>query len=901
MESKITIQTPKLRSSKNQKSMEKLRESVIRLASSRNSPLSSSQIDDRLRSIFASSPPLRTPIHPSYSEMIIGAIGELSERGGSKVESISRAIESKYNDLPFAHPRLLSHHLGKMLETGEIVCDGKLRYGLVKCSPNPNLVDSSRKESKKGKKKSRGRGGKAKNGELQLVVRDEMIALPESNSTSMYQNECKEPRIDGNGVQERLENECLGGRDVNVPILGAAGDDGHGSSQLKLATVNGEEHLESVCGDGLCAVSPGLQFLPVIKIAPLHGNLEKHIVSFSPPEQHDEQGMTPRSMPSIGGDYGYVHGQFGVQERLVKDQVMTSVVDAKTLFSQLQRMFVIETLQKFANEPNRTLPVTEQCGELGFVAKEPTRMVIGKDNGCVVSPQLHLQNPNRQNEHHEQGRSNGILGHEQPDTNVSSTGADGNTSAVLPQLQMTSESLQKSLSERNELLREPCGEPELAVKQQNNGYTVSPQLQLSSMVEMQSLQQLNKKNEPLRRVKSMARQVPQQHREQEIAVLVCDQATSVSRMEQLPFPTMQDESPSQLQGDKKKGRRGRPKKNQNPGDLELKESLVEVQTITTIGDGNSLVQSGNGLNEERQVVQQKRKDGRGRPRKRPYVEQQEEQRLVLKDYIITAKRIGGSFDNVLMVSPVISSATKAASLHGRGRPKKMKPEFELRVEKLCEASPLQKKKNGRGRPRKKPEFALQSELDPLLKIKDGRGRSKKKKPNFEQEGERQLESQDGKLINLIDENGVTYPPLIDPKPKRGRGRPRKNKDSTELLQEQQQPPRHRPGRPPGKRKEMESSNADVHNDENRLKLMNEANGDSIATEVVPSLEQEKLDCEMVKEHSMAPPLKTVSKATLKRLQQPQLPKRQLRPRLNQDQPLLNSETSQAENTKSRLL
>ncbi|KAK9106112.1 hypothetical protein Scep_022956 [Stephania cephalantha] len=818
--------------------------------------------------------------------MIIGAIGELSERGGSKAESISMVIESKYDDLPFAHPRLLSHHLGKMVERGEIVCDGKLRYGFVKCSPNPNLVEESRQQSKKGKKRSRGRGGKAKNGELQLVEMDEMIASPEQHSTPMDHCECKKQRIDGDGVEERLESEFLGGRDANAPIIGAAGDDVHGSSQLKLGTVNGEEQLESVCEDYACVVSPGSQLMPATEVAPLQGNLEKHIVSFSPPEQHDEQGMAPRSMPSIGGDYGYVHGQFGVQERLVKDQVMTSVADAKTLFSQLQRMFVIETLQ------NRMLPATEQCGELGFVAKEPTRMA---NNGCVVSPELHSENPNRQNEPHEQGRSNDILEHEQRNQTVSSTGADGNTSMVLPQLQITSESLQKSLSERNELLREPCGEPELAVKQQNNGYTVSPQLQLSSMVEMESSQQLSKKNEPLRRVKCMARQVFQQHGDQEMAVLVHDQAMSVSRMEQLPFPTMQDESPSQLQGDKKKGRRGRPKKNRNPGDHELKESLVEVGTITTIGDGNNLVQSGIGHNEEQQVVQQKRKDGRGRPKKRPYVEQQEEQRLVLKDYIITAKRIGDSFDNVLMVSPVISSATKAVSLRCRGRPKKMKPEFELRVEKLCEASPSQKKKNGRGRPRKKPEFALQSEVDPLPKKKDGRGRPRKKKPGFEQVGERQLESQDGKMIHLIDENGVTYPPLIDPKPKRGRGRPRKNKDSTELLQEeeeqqQQQPPRRRPGRPPGKRKEMESSNADVHNDENILESMNEANGGSIATEIVPYLEQ-----------SMAPTPKTVSKASLKHLRQPQLPKRQLRPRLNQDQPLLNSETSQAENTESLLL
>lgn len=55
--------------------------------------------------------------------MIFVAITELKEKGGSREEAISEFIKSKYKYLPFAHTSLLSHHLAKLVEKKEILCD----------------------------------------------------------------------------------------------------------------------------------------------------------------------------------------------------------------------------------------------------------------------------------------------------------------------------------------------------------------------------------------------------------------------------------------------------------------------------------------------------------------------------------------------------------------------------------------------------------------------------------------------------------------------------------------------------------------------------------------------------------------------------------------------------------
>ncbi|KAL5760974.1 hypothetical protein ACOSQ2_019812 [Xanthoceras sorbifolium] len=57
---------------------------------------------------------------PQYPEMIMAAIEDLNEKGGSSKAAISKQMESAYPDLPAAHATLLSHHLGKMKQSGQL-------------------------------------------------------------------------------------------------------------------------------------------------------------------------------------------------------------------------------------------------------------------------------------------------------------------------------------------------------------------------------------------------------------------------------------------------------------------------------------------------------------------------------------------------------------------------------------------------------------------------------------------------------------------------------------------------------------------------------------------------------------------------------------------------------------
>ncbi|XP_010032709.2 HMG-Y-related protein A isoform X1 [Eucalyptus grandis] len=77
---------------------------------------------------FNKPPPL-----PPYPEMIVAALEALKEPGGSNKTSISKYIESKYGDLPAGHSQLLSHHLNRMKESGELVF-WKNNYSI----PDPN-------------------------------------------------------------------------------------------------------------------------------------------------------------------------------------------------------------------------------------------------------------------------------------------------------------------------------------------------------------------------------------------------------------------------------------------------------------------------------------------------------------------------------------------------------------------------------------------------------------------------------------------------------------------------------------------------------------------------------------------------------------------------------------------
>ncbi|GAA0161988.1 chromatin/chromatin-binding, or -regulatory protein [Lithospermum erythrorhizon] len=65
--------------------------------------------------------PAPTPNFPSYPEMIMRAIDELNDKKGSNKSTIAKHLESTYGTLPPAHSALLSHHLNKMKQMGQLL------------------------------------------------------------------------------------------------------------------------------------------------------------------------------------------------------------------------------------------------------------------------------------------------------------------------------------------------------------------------------------------------------------------------------------------------------------------------------------------------------------------------------------------------------------------------------------------------------------------------------------------------------------------------------------------------------------------------------------------------------------------------------------------------------------
>ncbi|CAA7027061.1 unnamed protein product [Microthlaspi erraticum] len=103
-----------------ERKVENLRDFMVNLAKSRGLLLPETKLFEQK---FVELCLSRVPDHPTYSAMILVAITELKEKGGSREEAISEFIKSKYKNLPFAHTSLLSHHLAKLVEKKEILCD----------------------------------------------------------------------------------------------------------------------------------------------------------------------------------------------------------------------------------------------------------------------------------------------------------------------------------------------------------------------------------------------------------------------------------------------------------------------------------------------------------------------------------------------------------------------------------------------------------------------------------------------------------------------------------------------------------------------------------------------------------------------------------------------------------
>ncbi|KAF8011167.1 hypothetical protein BT93_J1707 [Corymbia citriodora subsp. variegata] len=116
---------------------------------------SRNSIEKQLSKLF---PMFPTPDHPTYALMICRAIQELNEEGGSSEESISKFIKAEYQDLPWGHVSLLSHHLKKLSECGEIVSASVNRY-ILPFGDN-NFSEPGRRDKSKGRGRLRREGEK---------------------------------------------------------------------------------------------------------------------------------------------------------------------------------------------------------------------------------------------------------------------------------------------------------------------------------------------------------------------------------------------------------------------------------------------------------------------------------------------------------------------------------------------------------------------------------------------------------------------------------------------------------------------------------------------------------------------------------------------------------------------
>ncbi|GLT24858.1 hypothetical protein SLA2020_000250 [Shorea laevis] len=78
-------------------------------------------------------PPQQQSALPDYTQLIMAAIEALNEPIGSSKAAISKHIESTLTDLPPAHPTLISVHLNKLRESGQLLL---VKNNYMKPDPN---------------------------------------------------------------------------------------------------------------------------------------------------------------------------------------------------------------------------------------------------------------------------------------------------------------------------------------------------------------------------------------------------------------------------------------------------------------------------------------------------------------------------------------------------------------------------------------------------------------------------------------------------------------------------------------------------------------------------------------------------------------------------------------------
>jgi hypothetical protein len=110
--------------------------------------------------------------------MINRAIVELNDRNGSTEVAISEFVRREYEDLPWAHSKILSLHLKRLCQVGELACNEDGRYVFP-------VGGEEKKERGKGNRK-RKRGGGRRSNRLALLDSIETDEVSTQVSESDY-------------------------------------------------------------------------------------------------------------------------------------------------------------------------------------------------------------------------------------------------------------------------------------------------------------------------------------------------------------------------------------------------------------------------------------------------------------------------------------------------------------------------------------------------------------------------------------------------------------------------------------------------------------------------------------------------------------------------------------------
>ncbi|XP_052182765.1 histone H1 [Diospyros lotus] len=110
-------------------------------------------------------PPNNHHNHPPYAEMITAAIAALKERNGSSRQAIAKYIEKEYPNLPAKHSALLTHHLKRLKNSGQLLMvkhSYKLPRSTAPLLPSATDATGNGNASSSGQKRGPGRPPKAR-------------------------------------------------------------------------------------------------------------------------------------------------------------------------------------------------------------------------------------------------------------------------------------------------------------------------------------------------------------------------------------------------------------------------------------------------------------------------------------------------------------------------------------------------------------------------------------------------------------------------------------------------------------------------------------------------------------------------------------------------------------------